>query len=134
MPRRVGRRFVGSALHTRPEYHLGVSDVGNANLYALLETGFPADRSAIAIETPERSYTWDDVDRLSAQYANLLASLEMPAQARVAAQVEKSPEALMLYLGTLRAGLIYLPLNTAYREAEIEYFLNDAQPAVVFCT
>ncbi len=108
--------------------------MGNANLYALLETGFPADRSAVAIETPQRSYTWDDVDRLSAQYANLLANLEMPAQARVAVQVEKSPEALMLYLGTLRAGLIYLPLNTAYREAEIEYFLNDAQPAVVFCT
>lgn len=108
--------------------------MGNANLYALLESGFPDDRKAVAIETPQRNYTWADIDRISAQYANLFASLDMPAQARIAVQVEKSPEALALYLGTLRAGLIYLPLNTAYREAEIEYFLNDAQPAVVVCS
>ena len=39
----------------------------------------------------------------------------------------------MLYLATLRAGLVYLPLNTAYQQAEIEYFLGDAQPDVVVC-
>src|SRR3546814_5861182 len=47
--------------------------------------------------------------------------------------VEKSPTALMLYLATVRAGLVYLPLNTAYRSAEVEYFLTDAEPSVVFC-
>jgi malonyl-CoA/methylmalonyl-CoA synthetase len=52
---------------------------------------------------------------------------------RVAAQVEKSAEALMLYLGTLRAGAIYLPLNTAYTAAEIRYFLGDAEPALFVC-
>jgi malonyl-CoA/methylmalonyl-CoA synthetase len=49
-------------------------------------------------------------------------------------QVDKSPEALLLYLATLRAGLVYVPLNTAYQRAELEYFLGDAQPAVVVCT
>jgi malonyl-CoA/methylmalonyl-CoA synthetase len=49
-------------------------------------------------------------------------------------QVEKSPEALMLYLATLRAGLVYVPLNTAYKEAELRYFLADAQPTVFVCT
>ena len=48
--------------------------------------------------------------------------------ARVAVQVEKSVEAMLLYLATLRAGLVYLPLNTAYREAEVGYFVENAAP------
>ncbi|CAM3498427.1 malonyl-CoA synthase [Bordetella sputigena] len=107
--------------------------MSNANLYAVLETGFPQDRSKIAIETPTLRYTWDDIDRASACLANLLKSLDLPKDARVAVQVEKSPEALLLYLATLRAGLVYLPLNTAYREAEIDYFLGNAEPSVVVC-
>jgi len=107
--------------------------VDNANLYARLEAGFPADRSGVAIETPQLRYTWDDLDQASACMANLLASLGLPQGARVAVQVEKSPEALILYLATLRAGLVYLPLNTAYRAAEVAYFLEDAEPAVVVC-
>ena len=65
--------------------------------------------------------------------ANLLASLDLPAQSRVAVQVEKSVEALMLYLAVLRAGHVYLPLNNAYQAAEIEYFIGNAEPAVVVC-
>lgn len=106
---------------------------GNANLYALLAKGFPADRSAIAIETPERSYSWNDIEELSGRFANLLHTLDLPAGSRIAVQVEKSPEALMLYLASIRAGLVYLPLNTAYRESEVDYFLTDAEPAVVVC-
>jgi len=108
--------------------------VSNANLYAVLEGGFPADRSKVALETPDLHYTWEDIDRASACLANLLASLNLSDGARVAVQVEKSPEALLLYLATLRAGLVYLPLNTAYRESEIEYFLGNAEPAVVVCS
>ncbi|ANN66298.1 malonate--CoA ligase [Bordetella bronchialis] len=108
--------------------------MSNANLYAVLETGFPRDRSQVAIETPTLRYTWDDIDRASACLANLLTSLDLPKDARVAVQVEKSPEALLLYLATLRAGLVYLPLNTAYRESEIEYFLGNAEPSVVVCS
>ncbi|WP_313459556.1 AMP-binding protein, partial [Achromobacter sp.] len=107
--------------------------MSNANLYAVLQGGFPKDRSKVALETPDLEYTWDDIDRATACLANLLTSLDLPDGARVAVQVEKSPEALLLYLATLRAGLVYLPLNTAYREAEIEYFLGNAEPAVVVC-
>src|SRR5690606_39368942 len=96
---------------------------------AVLETGFPKDRNGIAIETPQLAYTWDDIDRATACLANLLASLDLPAGARVAVQVEKSPEALLLYLATLRAGLVYLPLNTAYRQAEIEDFPPEIRRA-----
>ncbi|GAB2913493.1 malonyl-CoA synthase [Paralcaligenes sp. KSB-10] len=107
--------------------------MSNTNLYAVLESGFPDDRSQVAIQTPARDYSWDDIDHLSARFANLLRRLDLPAGARVAVQVEKSPEALMLYLATIRAGLVYLPLNIAYRAAEVEYFLGDAQPSVLVC-
>ncbi|WP_373979744.1 malonyl-CoA synthase [Achromobacter sp. JD417] len=107
--------------------------MSNANLYAVLQGGFPKDRSKVALETPDLQYTWDDIDRTTACLANLLQSLNLPDGARVAVQVEKSPEALLLYLATLRAGLVYLPLNTAYRESEIEYFLGNAEPSVVVC-
>ncbi|MFP5405511.1 MAG: malonate--CoA ligase, partial [Gammaproteobacteria bacterium] len=70
----------------------------------------------------------------TARMANVLAGLGLPAGSRVAVQVEKSPEALMLYLATLRAGHVFLPLNTGYRSAEIEYFIGDAQPSVVVCS
>ncbi len=107
--------------------------MSNANLYAVLQGGFPKDRSKVALETPDLQYTWDDIERATACLANLLQSLKLPDGARVAVQVEKSPEALLLYLATLRAGLVYLPLNTAYRESEIEYFLGNAEPSVVVC-
>lgn len=104
------------------------------NLYSLLESGFPADRLRVCLETSEgRSFSWRDLEDRVAQTAGFLHSLHLPDGARIAAQLEKSPESLVLYLATIRAGLVFLPLNTAYREAEIEYFLHDAQPSVVVC-
>ncbi len=52
---------------------------------------------------------------------------------RVAAQVDKHWHVLALYLGCLRAGLVYLPLNTGYQRGELGYFFGDAQPRVVVC-
>jgi malonyl-CoA/methylmalonyl-CoA synthetase len=105
------------------------------NLYALLESGFPKNREDCALETQERLYySWRDLDRATAMMANLLKSLNLPQGSRIAVQVEKSPEALFLYLATLRAGYVYLPLNTAYQESEIQYFLENAEPAVVVCS
>ncbi len=106
---------------------------GNANLYSLLAAGFPQDRDQPAIETPERIYSWNDIEAMSGRLASFLQSLHLPPEARVAVQVEKSPMALMLYLATIRAGLVYLPLNTAYKAAEVEYFLGDAEPAMIVC-
>ena len=106
-----------------------------ANLYALFASRFPVDRTACCIETHDGLYyTWDDIERASAKIANLLNSLTLSAGARIAVQVEKSPEALILYLAVLRAGFIYLPLNTAYQATEISYFLADAEPEVMICT
>ncbi|MGL6108473.1 MAG: malonate--CoA ligase [Rubrivivax sp.] len=111
----------------------------NSNLFAALRAAFPADLDSTAIETADGAgaplhYSWRDLERGTAMLANLLASLELPEGARVAAQTEKSVEALMLYLAVLRAGYVYLPLNTAYQAGEIEYFIGNAEPSVVVCS
>ena len=109
------------------------------NLFSALRAAFPSDLDQIAVEAASASgepllYTWRDLDRASARIANLLASLKLPEGSRIAVQVEKSVEAMLLYLATLRAGYVFLPLNTAYQSAEIEYFVGNAEPAVVVCT
>jgi malonyl-CoA/methylmalonyl-CoA synthetase len=113
----------------------------HANLFNALRAGFPADLDRIAIETADAAgataslhYSWRDLERGTAMLANLLDSLALPAGSRVAVQTEKSVEALMLYLAVLRAGLVYLPLNTAYQRDEIGYFIGNAEPAVVVCS
>jgi malonyl-CoA/methylmalonyl-CoA synthetase len=107
----------------------------NANLYALFRARFPSDLDDCWLETSDGLYySWRDLERGSAKIANLFASLNLPAGARIAAQVEKSPEALMLYVATVRAGFVYLPLNTAYRAAEMAYFIENASPSVVVCS
>ena len=109
--------------------------VSDANLFAALRAAFPADLDAVAIEADDGlNYSWRDLERATAMLANLLASLELPEGARIAVQVEKSVEAMLLYLATLRAGYVFLPLNTAYQSAEIEYFIGNAEPAVVVCS
>jgi malonyl-CoA/methylmalonyl-CoA synthetase len=107
------------------------------NLYAALRAAFPADLDATAIETCDTGtplhYTWRDLERASARIANLLDGLDIPAASRIAVHADKSVEVLMLYLAVLRAGHVYLPLNTAYQAAELEYFIGNAEPAVVVC-
>jgi len=109
----------------------------NANLFAALRAAFPADLDSTAVETADTQaplhYTWRDLDRAAAMIANLLDSLDLPPASRIAVQTEKSVEALMLYLAVLRAGHVFLPLNTAYQASEIEYFIGNAEPAVVVC-
>lgn len=97
-------------------------------------TAFIPDRSKVFLETLDSGQiTYADMFARSAQYAGALQKLGVKAGDRVAVQVEKTPDALMLYLGTIRAGGVFLPLNTAYTPAEIGYFVGDAEPAVFVC-
>ncbi len=109
----------------------------NANLFAALHVAFPQDLDRCAIEcadtAAELRYSWRDLERGTAMLANLLVSLDLPPGSRIAAQTEKSVEALMLYLAVLRAGYVYLPLNPAYQAAELRYFIENAEPAVLVC-
>ena len=104
------------------------------NLYAALAARFPARPDAVLLETEDgTTVTYDAMRALSARMAEALRQQGAKPGDRVAAQVEKSPAALALYLACLRGGFVYLPLNTAYQPAEIAYFLGDATPSVFVC-
>ena len=106
--------------------------MGN-HLFDLIKARMPAPTAPFAFLDDGRTYSYADMVAVSARFANALVALGVKPGDRVAVQVEKSIEALMLYLGTVRAGAIFLPLNTAYTPAEIEYFLGDAEPSVFVC-
>ena len=106
----------------------------NENLYEILRGGFPADPDAPCLILPDGAgISYGRLEKESARYAGLLAKLGVQPGDRVAAQVRKSPQALFLYLGCLRAGAVYLPLNDAYQRYEVEYFLGDAAPRLFVC-
>ncbi|MBI1424381.1 MAG: AMP-binding protein [Gammaproteobacteria bacterium] len=106
----------------------------NKNIYTVFEQHFPSSSDSVFIETVSgESYTYAVLQQHVARIANLLLAHGLTKGDRVAVQVEKSPQVLFLYLACLRAGLIYLPLNTAYTESELAYFLENARPATVVC-
>ncbi|MDF3907491.1 AMP-binding protein, partial [Paracoccus sp. AS002] len=103
------------------------------NLFDLLATRI-RDPEAVAIETQAgERIRYGDLIARSGRMANALAAFGVQPGDRVAAQVEKSVQAIILYLATLRAGAVFLPLNTGYTPAEIGYFLGDAEPRVFVC-
>jgi malonyl-CoA/methylmalonyl-CoA synthetase len=103
------------------------------SFYSELRSHWP-DIEKVAIETSAgKQYQYKDLHSISARFANALTALGVKPGDRVAVQVEKSPEALFLYLACLRVGAAFLPLNTAYTEAELDYFLTDAEPTVFVC-
>ncbi len=104
------------------------------NLFSVFQQSFPEDLQTAFITTEAGdTVSYGDMLKQSAQLANYFVSLGLKKGDRIAVQVDKSPFALMTYLAALRAGLIYLPLNTGYRLAELEYFFNDAEPSLVLC-
>jgi malonyl-CoA/methylmalonyl-CoA synthetase len=106
----------------------------NENLFEIFRRSFPTDLGRVFLERPDGSMlSYADLLDLSGRVAQVLMDLGVKPGDRVAAQVEKSAEALMLYLGSLRAGAVYLPLNTAYTVGEIRYFLGDAEPTLFVC-
>jgi malonyl-CoA/methylmalonyl-CoA synthetase len=105
----------------------------NANLFSRLFDGLD-DRSRLAIETTDgERISYGELIASAGQMANVLVSRGVKPGDRVAAQTEKSLAGLVLYLATVRAGAVYLPLNTAYTLNELEYFIGDAEPSLVVC-
>ena len=105
----------------------------NANLFSRLFDGID-DPLRLAIETLDgRRISYGDLIARAGQLANVLVERGVKPGDRVAAQTEKSVTGLVLYLATVRAGAVYLPLNTAYTLNELEYFITDAEPSLVAC-
>src|SRR6478735_1142294 len=105
----------------------------NANLFSrLFDTLDNPNRLAIEMLDGTR-ISYGDLIARAGQMANVLVARGVKPGDRVAAQTEKSVPALVLYLATVRAGAVYLPLNTAYTLNELDYFIGDAEPSLVVC-
>src|SRR6202142_1356169 len=105
----------------------------NANLFSRLFDGLD-DPKRLAIETVDGKHiSYGDLIARAGQIANVLVDRGVKPGDRVAAQTEKSVTGLVLYLATVRAGAVYLPLNTAGTLNELEYFITDAEPSLVVC-
>src|SRR6476646_8384326 len=110
-----------------------MNTAANANLFSRLFDGLD-DPSRLAIEQLDgRPISYARLIVLAAQMANVLVARGVKPGDRVAAQTEKSVQGLVLYLATVRAGAVYLPLNTAYTLNELDYFITDAEPSLVVC-
>jgi malonyl-CoA/methylmalonyl-CoA synthetase len=104
------------------------------NLYELIERRVRAAPGRVAIQTlGGKALSYADLDARCARLAGRLARLGVGPGDRVAAQIEKSVTNALLYLACLRLGAVYLPLNTAYTEGELDYFFGDAEPALIVC-
>jgi malonyl-CoA/methylmalonyl-CoA synthetase len=103
-------------------------------LFDGLLAGRESDSSTLLNVPGGKSWSYADLVKLSGKLANLLLKQNVQPGDRIAVQVQKSVEAIALYLATIRAGAVFLPLNTAYTRAEVEYFLQDARPVVFVCS
>src|SRR3954449_10349607 len=110
-----------------------MNTTANANLFSRLFDNLD-DPARLAIEMLDGTkISYADLIARAGQTANVLIAGGVKPGDRVAAQTEKSVPGLVLYLATVRAGAVYLPLNTAYTLNELEYFITDAEPSLVVC-
>ncbi|MBR0720026.1 malonyl-CoA synthase [Bradyrhizobium manausense] len=110
-----------------------MNQIANANLFSRLFDSLD-DPKRLAIETQDGAHiSYGDLIARAGQMANVLVARGVKPGDRVAVQVEKSVVNIVLYLGTVRAGAVYLPLNTAYTLNELDYFIGDAEPSLVVC-
>ena len=104
----------------------------NHNLFALLKSRFPADRSRPCFLLPDGGQiSYGEVETGAGRLAALMKARGIGPGDRVLVQAPKSAAMVMLYLACLQRGAIFTPLNTAYTPAEIEYFVGDAEPSLI---
>jgi malonyl-CoA/methylmalonyl-CoA synthetase len=103
------------------------------HLFDQIKTRAGVPDAPFIVRDDGRVMTYGDLFAGSGRLANALIALGVKPGDRVAVQIEKSPEAILLYLACLRAGAVFLPLNTAYTIGELEYFIGDAEPALIVC-
>lgn len=77
---------------------------------------------------------YDELDRAIGRMAARLRAAGAAPGDRILVQVEKSVEAVILYLAAVRAGIVFVPLNTGYTAGELRYFLGDAEPRLLVCS
>ena len=105
----------------------------NRNLFSCYLQGKENNCDKVAVYAGDGIYSYADLANGSARYANTLTALGVRPGDRVCAYIDKSIDNIFLYLACLRAGIVYQPLNPAFKPAEVDYYLADAGPAMVVC-
>ncbi len=105
----------------------------NANLYALIENRNTDHERPFLIDAAGSTISYGELFTCARRYASAFAAAGLAPGDRVAVQTDKTVESVFLHWGALAAGCVYLPLNTAYTPAEVDYFLRDAEPAMLIC-
>jgi malonyl-CoA/methylmalonyl-CoA synthetase len=103
------------------------------HLFDLIDAKSPDPEKIFVQSLDGASISYRQMVSASARYAHALVKLGVEPGDRVAMQMEKSPAFLFIYLACVRAGAVFLPLNTAYTPHEVGYFLSDAQPSIIIC-
>ena len=104
-----------------------------ASLFSLFEERVRGCEAGVALDTPSGSWSYAELFAFAAQFSALMTAHGAARGDRVLVQADKSPAVVALYLGCLRAGLVFVPLNTAYTPAEVGFFVADAAPRIVVC-
>ena len=106
-----------------------------SNLFSNFQENFPDDLdSQFLVTSKGRQVSYLELNDASARIANCLLESGASPGDRVTVQVEKSVESIFLYLACLRSGLVYHPLNTAYKSSELSFFIKNAEPTIVVCS
>jgi len=106
----------------------------SGNIFAhFLKAAAAAEGKPFLVEGERTVLSFADLDTRTGQLAARLRALGGTVGDRIVVQVDKSAEAVLLYLAALRTGMVFVPLNTAYTASELAYFLSDSDPAIVVC-
>ena len=105
----------------------------NHNFYQLIHNKMLQYPEQVAIESVKEVLTYKDLSHKVSSYATQLISYGLFPGDRLLVQVGKSPEAVALYLACLKLGVVYAPLNTAYSDSEVLYFISNSEPKIVVC-
>ncbi len=103
------------------------------DLYSRFAQSFAAHADKVFIEDEGRHWTYCEVEAAAARLATRLAALGVAPGERLLVQTDKSVETLVLYIASVRLGAVYVPLNVDYTEAEMAYFVADAEPVLAVC-
>lgn len=111
-----------------------VVEAARQNVYAAFASRFPADRGRVFIRNSDgRCVTYAELAETTARMARLLRDLGIAPGERVAVILDKSPEAILLYLAACRVGAVYVPIHIDLTEPEIDHILTDAEPRLLVC-
>ena len=111
------------------------STVTNENIFTSFDRSFAraGERIAIRSQSGHTNLNFATLRSAAARYANALVALGIEPGDRITVQIEKSVANVILYLASLKVGAVYQPLNTAYTETEVAYFVADAGPKIIVC-